>query len=520
MRGLLVRWWQRRTLHARLSLLVAGAVTVAVVTVAGLAWSAAAEIQHRQTVSELSADAQAIAAQPDQWRAIMPLPYPEAGGETVGGRPRAVGPRWQVLDSTGTVRGQSTTVELPVTAAARAVAVGQLHRAQEAVTIGRDSYLMLTVPASGGGAVQVAVSQDQASNTLILLGVLLAVGSALGIAGAAMLGRLVARAGLIPVQRLTSAVESVAVSMDLDHPIPVTGADEIARLGRSVNTMLAAIDAARRAQHTLVEDASHELRTPLTSIRTNIELLLAVERQPELAYRLAPEDRGRLLRDLDAQVRELATLTGELVELAREDTTREEIESVELTDVVAAATDRVRSRAPGITFFTDLHPITVDGRRGELERMIVNVLDNAAKWSPPGANVHARLRSDGPDWSELTVTDTGPGIDEADRPRVFDRFYRAPAARSMPGSGLGLAIVAQTAASHGGTVTAQSNSPQGTVIVVRLPRHPVPARGAPRRRRPRTSHDVLTPRRLVLLASGPMVEGAGSCDLHETGPRR
>jgi two-component system sensor histidine kinase MprB len=468
-RGLLGRWWQRRTLHARLSLLVAGAVTVAVVTVAGLAWSVVAEILHRQTVSELSADAQAIAAQPEQWRTITPLPSPQAGGEVAGERPRSVGPRWQILDPTGSIVGQSSTVALPVTPAARAVAAGQLHRAQETVFVGRESYLMLTVPASGGGSVQVAVSQEQATNTLILLGVLLAVGSALGIAGAALLGRLVARAGLVPVQRLTSAVESVAVSMDLDHPIPVTGVDEIARLGRSVNTMLAAIDAARRSQHALVEDASHELRTPLTSIRTNIELLLAVERQPELAHRLPPEDRQRLLRDLDAQVQELATLTGELVELAREDTTREEIESVELTDVVAAATDRVRSRAPGVRFFMDLDPITVDGRRGELERMIVNVLDNAAKWSPPGANVHTRLRADGPDWSELTVSDTGPGIDEADRPRVFDRFYRSPAARSMPGSGLGLAIVAQTAVSHGGTVEAKPNSPQGTVIVVRLP---------------------------------------------------
>jgi two-component system sensor histidine kinase MprB len=464
-----VRWWQGRTLHARLSLLVAGAVAVAVVTVAALAWTVAAEILHRQTTSELTADAAAIAAQPDQWRTITPLPFADPGVDRDGQRPRAVGPRWQIIDPSGAVVGQSTTVALPVTAASREVAAGRLRRAQEGVAIGSDSYLMLTIPAAGGGAVQVAVSQVRTTNTLILLGVLLAVGSAVGIAGAAVLGRLVARAGLIPVQRLTSAVESVAVSMDLDHPIPVTGADEIARLGRSVNTMLAAIDAARRSQQALVEDASHELRTPLTSIRTNIELLLAVERQPELAHRLPAEDRTRLLRDLDAQVRELATLTAELVELAREDTTREEIESVELTDIVATATDRVRSRAPGVTFCTDPHPITVDGRRGELERMIVNILDNAAKWSPPGANVHTRLRPDGPDWSELTVSDSGPGIDEADRLRVFDRFYRAPAARSMPGSGLGLAIVAKTAAAHGGTVAVRANSPQGTVIVVRLP---------------------------------------------------
>src|SRR6202008_2909145 len=140
------------------------------------------------------------------------------------------------------------------------------------------------------------------------------------IAGAALLGRAVARTGLVPVQRLTTAVEDVAVTMDLTRPIPVHGVDEIARLGSSVNTMLGAIDAARRAQRTLVEDAGHELRTPLTSIRTNVELLLAVERRPELAHGLPPAERAKLLADLEAQVAELATLTTELVELAREDT--------------------------------------------------------------------------------------------------------------------------------------------------------------------------------------------------------
>src|SRR6185369_13089992 len=138
-----------------------------------------------------------------------------------------------------------------------------------------------------------------------------------------------------------------------------------ARLGVAVNTMLAAIDTARRAQRALVEDAGHELRTPLTSIRTNIELLLAVERQPELAHRLPPEDRAKLLRDLEAQVAELATLTTELVELAREDTTREQVEPVDLSEVIDAAVDRVRIRAPGITFHTTTSAITVNGRPGE-----------------------------------------------------------------------------------------------------------------------------------------------------------
>jgi two-component system sensor histidine kinase MprB len=317
--------------------------------------------------------------------------------------------------------------------------------AQEEVTLDGESYLMLTLPTRSGGAVQVAVNQEPANRTLTIFGLLLAIACVAGIGGAALLGRAVARAGLRPVERLTGAVEDVAVTMDLGRPIPVHGDDEIARLGRSVNTMLAAIDTARRAQRALVEDAGHELRTPLTSIRTNIELLLAVERQPELAHRLPPEDRAKLLRDLEAQVAELATLTTELVELAREETTREEVEPVDLGDVVRAAIERVRIRAPGLTFAADLPPVTVVGRPGELERMVVNVLDNAAKWSPPGGTVGARLQNGEPGWSELTVSDVGPGIDEADRPHVFNRFYRSAAARAQPGSGLGLAIVAQTA---------------------------------------------------------------------------
>jgi two-component system sensor histidine kinase MprB len=368
-----------------------------------------------------------------------------------------------------------STSTLPITDGARQVATGSHQPVQEQVTIGEDSYLMLTVPAAGGGAVQVAVSQDPATRTLTVFGLLLVAGCLLGVGGAAVLGRAVARAGLAPVQRLTEAVEEVAITTDLNHPIPVHGVDEIARLGVSVNTMLAAIDTARRAQRTLVEDAGHELRTPLTSIRTNIELLLAVERQPELAHRLPPEERAKLLRDLDAQVAELAKLTTELVELAREETTREEIEPVELSEVVTAAVDRVRIRAPHLTFATDLRPATVEGRPGELERAVVNVLDNAAKWAPPDTAVRVVLRTEDSGWCLLTVTDSGPGIDEADRAYVFDRFYRATAARSQPGSGLGLAIVAQTVTQHGGTVTAQPHTPHGTVITIRLPRVATPA---------------------------------------------
>ncbi|MEV4508494.1 HAMP domain-containing sensor histidine kinase [Dactylosporangium sp. NPDC049525] len=467
MRRLFARWWRRRTLHDRLSLLVTGAVAAAVLTVAGIAFAAVFQIQRQQLQSQLDADARSIAAQPDQWRDGPP---PGPGGPRRDPRHwRDIGPRWQVLGRDATVAAGSTN-GLPVTEGARRVASGQTLRQQEEVYLDGRSYLMLTVPAvRGGGAVQVAVDQSPAHRTLTVFGLLMAAGCILGIGGAAALGRTVARAGLVPVQHLTKAVEDVAVTMDLNRPVPIHGVDEIARLGQSVNTMLAAIGAARQSQRTLVEDASHELRTPLTSIRTNIELLLAVERQPELAHRLPPEERAKLLRDLDAQVGELAALTTELVELAREETTREPAEDVELTDVVDAAVDRVRIRVPAVTFTTDLRPVTVHGRPNELERMLVNVLDNAAKWSPPGGVVHTALSPDGAGWARLVVTDAGPGIDADDLPHVFDRFYRAVAARGMPGSGLGLAIVAQTAAQHGGAVTAGPNDPVGTVITIRLP---------------------------------------------------
>jgi two-component system sensor histidine kinase MprB len=443
-------------------------VAAAVVGFAAAAWFAVVELQQHRIATQLNADAITIAAQPHQWMADRP-PWREGGGPPWRGRQdRELGPRWQVIDSAGAVVSAPDS-PLPITETARRVAATRQRAVQEQVTVGRDRYEMLTVPITGGGAVQVAINQDESRRTLTLLAFLLAGGCVVGIGGAAVAGRAVARAGLVPVERLTEAVEEVAATTDLTRPIAVAGEDEIARLGRSVNTMLAAIETSRRAQRTLVEDAGHELRTPLTSIRTNVELLLTVERNPELAHRLPPEEKAKLLEDLDAQVRELATLTTELVELAREETAREQVEAVELADVVAAAIGRVRTRAPGLTFAADLRPVTVSGRPGELERMAVNVLDNAAKWSPPAGEVHIALGGDGPGWCRLAVSDSGPGIADDDLPYVFDRFYRAPAARAMPGSGLGLAIVAQTANHHGGTVTAAPNEPAGTVVTIRLP---------------------------------------------------
>jgi two-component system sensor histidine kinase MprB len=224
--------------------------------------------------------------------------------------------------------------------------------------------------------------------------------------------------------------------------------------------MLKALDASLRRQRQLVADAGHELRTPLTSLRTNIELL------SQAHDRLPARARDELLTDIRAQIGELSTLVGDLVELARDEPLSRDPETVELADVVDNAVERVRRRAPGITFDVRTQPWLVLGDAQLLERAVTNLLDNAAKWSPPLGTVHVRL-TDG----LLSVADEGPGIRDEDLPHVFERFYRSSEARTLPGSGLGLAIVQQTAERHGGRVEAGRAAAGGALFTLRLPGH-------------------------------------------------
>jgi two-component system sensor histidine kinase MprB len=222
--------------------------------------------------------------------------------------------------------------------------------------------------------------------------------------------------------------------------------------------MLAALDTSREQQRELIRDASHELQTPLTSLRTNVEVLASRPGMPET-------ERRRLLADVSQQVAELTALMDNLVELARDtDTPTEETTEIDLDRLVTDAVDRARLRAPDVSIELDLEPTRVEGRRHQLERAIVNVLDNACKWSPPGGQVDVRLRN-----GTITVRDHGAGIDPEDLPRVFDSFYRAPAARAMPGSGLGLAIVRRVVEAHGGNVALEPAPGGGTIARVHLP---------------------------------------------------
>jgi two-component system sensor histidine kinase MprB len=214
--------------------------------------------------------------------------------------------------------------------------------------------------------------------------------------------------------------------------------------------------ASDRRLRRFVADASHELRTPLTSLRTNIEVL-ASERA------LPAGERARLLTDVVDQLSEMTTLISELIDLARGEQQTEEPEEVRLDLVASEAVERARRNRPAVTFSTNLEESTVQGVPSTIERAVANLLDNAAKWSPPGADVEVAVRD-----GEVTVRDHGPGIDEEDLPHVFDRFYRSRSARGRPGSGLGLAIVRQVAMAHGGEVVAEPADGGGTLMTLRL----------------------------------------------------
>jgi two-component system sensor histidine kinase MprB len=379
--------------------------------------------------------------------------YLDAGPSELG----AFGGQVQAVRADGTVYTTETeTTKLPVGHEALEVAQGRHSEYFSNATVNSTKLRVLTVPAAPGFALQVARQTRDLNHTLGRIGVLLILIALGGIAIAAGLGFGVSRAALAPVRRLTAATEHVTATGDLSERIPAEGEDELSRLAASFNSMLAALEESARSQRQLVSDASHELRTPLTSLRTNIEVLARDQR-------MAPDERERLLHDVVAQLGEMTALITELVELARGDTHPAEAEDLRLDLLVAEVVEKAHRDYPDVEFVSDLQPSELYGVPSTIARAVSNLLDNAAKWSPPGGKVEVSVRE-----GQVTVRDHGPGIDEGDLPYVFDRFYRAPAARKLPGSGLGLAIVKQVADAHHGRVEAERADDGGTVMKLEL----------------------------------------------------
>ncbi|GGW54119.1 HAMP domain-containing sensor histidine kinase [Streptomyces xantholiticus] len=463
-------------LRSRLALLVATAVAVAVAVVSTACWF----VVRGKLYEELDGKLHSVSANTPL--GTVPItaalracpPAPPEGGEGDGPKPdyyyvqlaRASDNNPCVFaDSAGTVKVTSSDRSV---AAASDPTVETYRNGTD--TAGKE-LRVLTVAAQargpGGGivedtAVMFAVPLAETQGTLDDLALLLLLVSGIGVVGAGAAGAWVARAGLSPVDRLTGAVEHVARTEDLSVRIPVEGEDEIARLSRSFNAMTAALASSRDLQQQLIADAGHELRTPLTSLRTNIELLA---RSEETGRPIPADDRRALLASVKAQMTELAALIGDLQELSRPDVGASgRVQVVALHEIAQTALDRARLRGPELTFTAELEPWYVRADQVALERALVNILDNAVKFSPPGGEVEVHLRA-----GELSVRDHGPGIPPKELPHVFERFWRSPSARALPGSGLGLSIVARTVREAGGEAALTPADGGGTRAVLRLP---------------------------------------------------
>ena len=363
----------------------------------------------------------------------------------------------QVVDRDGKIVTMVGDRPLPVTAEVLAVARGERRDAFFDVDVAGTPVRVYVASAGEGAALQVGRSLIEVEQALRQLVLTLAVISVVTVGLAAVIGRLVAATAVAPVHRVAEAADTVARTGDLSQHLAVPGGDDLGRLAASFNTMLDALSESLTRQRRLVADASHELRTPLATVRTNVEVLARAEE-------LAPEDRASLIADTVVQIGELTRLVGDLVELARGDGQEEPFTLIDLDDLTRRAVDVVGRNHPSITFRVDGVAGLIRGAPARVSRAVSNLIDNAAKWSPPGTEVEVTVHD-----GTVTVRDHGPGVDPADLPHVFDRFYRSPQARTMPGSGLGLAIVKQVANSHRATVTAAAAPGGGALFVLQFP---------------------------------------------------
>ncbi|MGJ5754898.1 two-component system sensor histidine kinase MprB [Streptomyces puniciscabiei] len=477
----LVRRYRSLPIRARLAMLVAAAVAFAVAAVSVTAWF----IVQGKLYDLVDTDLQNSAKHPVRPGQVLDLlaTCPSKPTQSSSGLPPRNTLYWQLVKADGTACVSSDSPGVVKTTAADRAVVGradgrgilrngtdtegnQLRVLTMPLMIGTDTGGSQAYP---GAAWMTAVPLANTEKTLNDLALILLVVSGIGVVGAGAAGLAVARAGLRPVDKLTEAVEHVARTEDLTIRIPVEddSEDEVARLSRSFNSMTASLASSRDLQQQLIADAGHELRTPLTSLRTNIELLT---RSEETGRPLPPEDRKALLASVKAQMTELAALIGDLQELSRSEGQQgERVQVVSFQDTVEAALRRARLRGPELTITADLEPWYVRAEPSALERAVVNVLDNAVKFSPDGGSVAVRLSK-----GVLTVRDHGPGVPEDELPYVFDRFWRSPSARALPGSGLGLSIVARTVQQAGGEVTLARAEGGGTVATLRLPGAPTP----------------------------------------------
>jgi two-component system, OmpR family, sensor histidine kinase MprB len=435
------------TLRNRISVAAAGGVLLVVAAVSAVLYlSYAVSLRSR-------VDAELVAAAQQAISIAQKLKHSAGAGHTEAGmsQPVTVGSiRLQLFP--GPVVGQHTAFgELDSRDVAVAQGTQPAYFADATERGQRFRVYTAAMPGASGGELVRTSRAANADNGALRTAALLLAGLTVGAAGLMYgVARLTAGRILRPIADLTAAAEHVSRTRDLTAGIGSSGTDEVGRLGASFDTMLAALHESVTAQRMLAADASHELRTPLTSLTTNLELL-------EDGAGLADPQAPALVRAAREQAGELDRLITDLLDLARYREPSVHREPARLDLLTGAAVRRLRSRA---TIDSDLQPCLVEIDPAAVERAVTNLIDNAIKWNPPDAAILVAV-ADG----QVSVTDRGPGISDSDLPHVFERFYRAPAARGMPGAGLGLAIVGSIAEANNATMNVKT-SPTGSTFTL------------------------------------------------------
>jgi len=449
------------SLRARLSLALGGLAAAAVLVVGVTAYVTTAQSLRREVDRTLTAYGERINDRDGNFvRLLCGLTPNDASTndreDDHGPIPELPGSRVQCIDSLGRRVITRTSGGLPVDAAVRNAAIRGGEARFSVVRTSDGSYRVLTVPVNGGGAVMVGRSLGEAEGALADLRLRFLLIGLIVTAAAALIGWLIATFVTRPLDRLTDAASRIAETGELEADLPPAGRDEVGRLSGAFATMIGALTRSREQQQQLAQDAGHELRTPLTSLRANIDTL---KRHPDMAG----DTRDRVVGDLDSEARELTALTEELLDLVTDRRDEEPPREVDLAGLLERAVERSRRRNSH-TITLDAAPCRVLVRPALVLRAVGNLLENAAKFAPSDTTIEVRMRD-----GVITVRDHGPGIPPADLPHVFDRFYRADTARSLPGSGLGLAIVAQVAADCGGRAEAANAEGGGARMTLVIP---------------------------------------------------
>ena len=448
------RWWRRRSLRARLTLVTSAGLALALAGAAVLLVNAL----RLSLIGGLDASARQGAA--EVAALIDPNRLPDPG--PVGSGSVTI----QVLDAQGRITdvspGADRLVPLLPPAQARAAARTGQGRMLAGPPLGLPSLLrVVAVNANGGQVVLAAVPFAQASDSITTLARTLAIGTPLLFGLLALATWLVTGYTLRPIAELRrGAAEVTQTGIPRDLPVP-PARDEVRSLAVTLNDMLSRLAEAQQRQRDLVSDTAHELRSPIASIRAQLEV--ALDHPDGL-------DWAETARDVHADTLRLARLAENLLLLARLDEQRIRRSPVDLAAVCESVAARygaarvpVRADAPSACLVT--------GDPDALGRLLVNLLDNAVRHATSAVSVSVHAE-DG--WAVLVVADDGPGIPAEDTERAFGRFSRLDDARSRDssddsqGSGLGLAIVRATAEAHGGSVTLGDAGP-GLRAVVRVP---------------------------------------------------